>query len=372
VVGIGADRRLQMRPREIEICQQTGVECPELEVGPTVPRDPSQDTLLDHSRLVIAGAFSQQDTEIEERSIIPGVDLGRPSVGGLRFARPAALFEVGRLDEAARHAEFALAHDASAAHELLAQIAFKRGDLVAAENEARRALSLESRRPGPRLVLADVLLASGRASENVEVLESAISAGIRDEGLRRILAIIYMSGGGIDQAEAALSGLEESSDPETLVLFGRLAGLRQQWDEARRWLEKALEIHPSNAEAKVNLGVLAAVEGRSSEARRLLEAGVAEDPRSFEGWNALGMVRAGGGDFDGAVAAWNQALELNPEATDLLFNIGLAHAEAGRYGSAADSMESYAETAEGETRERALGLAEQYRQRVRGFSLGIR
>jgi tetratricopeptide (TPR) repeat protein len=84
------------------------------------------------------------------------------------------------------------------------------------------------------------------------------------------------------------------------------------------------------------------------------------------------MVRASGGDFDGAVAAWVRALELNPGATDLLFNIGLAHAEAGRYERAAKYMDSFAETADGEARERALGLAEQYRQRVRGFSLGIR
>jgi hypothetical protein len=35
-------------------------------------------------------------------------------------------------------------------------------------------------------------------------------------------------------------------------------------------------------------------------------------------------------------------------------------------------MESFAEVAGGETRERALGLAAEYRQRVRGFGLGIR
>lgn len=293
--------------------------------------------------------------------------------GSPRLSMGAAtqLYEMGRLDEAAHHARRGLAHDASAAHELLAQIALQRGDLALAESEARQATSLENRRSGPRLVLADVLVAKGRAADAVEVLESAVSAGIRDESLRRKLAVIYMSGGGIERAEAALAGLEGSSDAETLVLFGRIAGLRQQWDEARRWLERALEIDPFNAAAKINLGVLAAVEGRSREARTMLESGVAEDPRSFEGWNALGMVRANAGDFDGAATAWTRALEIDPRATDLLFNLGLAHAQAGRYARAAEFMESFAETAEGEARERALGLAEQYRRRVRGFGLGI-
>jgi Tfp pilus assembly protein PilF len=280
-------------------------------------------------------------------------------------------FEMGRLDKAAAHAELAVNHDAAAAHELMARIALARGDLESAEDEARLAMSLEDRRAGPRLVLTDVLFAGGRPIEAIEVLETAYDEGIHDETLRTKLAFVYMAAGEIDRATGILSGLEESQQPETLVLFGRIAGLKQQFGEARSWFEKALQADPSNAEAMVNLGVLAAVEGRMDDARRLLEKGVARDPRSFEGWNALGMIKARGGDPDGAVDAWTRALEINPQSTDLLFNLGLAHAEAGRFARAAEYMEAFAEVADGEARERALSLAEQYRKRVRGFGLGI-
>lgn len=294
--------------------------------------------------------------------------------GSPRLSMSAAelYYEVGRLDDAADHAELALAHDPAAARELLAEIALTRGDLDEAETEARQAMSLESRRAGPRLVLADVLLAAGRPNEAVEVLEKTLDEGIRVEAVHAKLARVYMAMGEIDRAAQAIAGLEGSKDPETLVLFGRLAGLRQHWGEAQSWFEKVLRLDPSNPQATVNLGVLAAVEGRLADAKILLEKGLAGDPGSFEGWNALGMVRARGGDPDGAVEAWGRALKINPRAVELLFNLGLAHAQAGRYARAADSMESYAKVAEGERRERALALAEQYRRHARSFGLGIR
>ncbi len=95
-------------------------------------------------------------------------------------------------------------------------------------------------------------------------------------------------------------------------------------------------------------------------------------PGSFEGWNALGMIRARSGNHDGAVEAWGRALEINPQAADLLFNLGLAHAQAGRFGRAAESMESFAAVAEGERQRKALELAARYRQQAARPSLGIR
>jgi tetratricopeptide (TPR) repeat protein len=294
--------------------------------------------------------------------------------GSPRLSMGAAtqFFEMGRLDDAAAHADLALTHDPAAAHELLARIALARRDLETAEAEAREAMSIEERRAGPRMVLADVHFAAGRPLEALKVLEAAVEEGIRDEAIRIRLAQVYIAAGQIDRAVGVMSGLEESSKPETMVMFGRLAGIGQQWSDARRWFERALQADPSNGEAKINLGVLAAVEGRLAEARHLLEEGLRADPGSFEGWNALGMIRARSGDADGAVDAWTRALEINPQSHDLLFNLGLAHAEAGRFARAAEYMESFAEVSDGEARERALGLAEQYRQRVRGFGLGIR
>ena len=56
----------------------------------------------------------------------------------------------------------------------------------------------------------------------------------------------------------------------------------------------------------------------------------------------------------------------------LLFNLGLANAQAGRFDRAAGYMESFAEVASGERRQQALDLASRYRRQGGGFDLGIR
>ena len=76
----------------------------------------------------------------------------------------------GRLDEAFVYAIIAIPYDPPAAHLLLAQIAFKRGDLEGAEMEAREAMSSGDRRPGARLVLADILIARGEPREAIDLL----------------------------------------------------------------------------------------------------------------------------------------------------------------------------------------------------------
>jgi Tfp pilus assembly protein PilF len=74
------------------------------------------------------------------------------------------------------------------------------------------------------------------------------------------------------------------------------------------------------------------------------------------------MVRARSGDTDGAIAAWQRALEIQPAAADLLFNLGLAHAQAGRSAEAVRYLESYAQRAQGPQRDRALEMVRQLRR----------
>jgi len=122
---------------------------------------------------------------------------------------------------------------------------------------------------------------------------------------------------------------------------------------------------PSNPEARLNLGLLAVADGRTAEAGRLLEEALAAHPGSFEGWNALGMVRARQGDDQQAIAAWNRAHQLRPGDVEVLFNLGLAHAQAGRYREAVEYLEEYADRAEpGPQRDHAVATARELRARA--------
>ena len=305
------------------------------------------------------------------------MELGRPEEAAETFLaaldqlptsrrlsmRAARLLEhMGRLDEAVVYANLAVPYDPPAAHQLLAQIALKRGDLKGAENEAREAMSSGNRQPGPRLILADVFIARGDPHQAIDLLTRTLEEGITDDSVRAKLAISYVWIGEFDKGGETLRGFEETKDLGLLLAFGKLAMSRQLWSEARGWFERALLVNPTDPNVKLNLGLIAMAEGRLSDARRYLEEAVAGNPGSFEGWSVLGMVSARQGDTEGAIAAWEKVREINPGFIDVLYNLGLAYAQAGRLSQAIGCFEDYAARAEpGSQREQALALTQRLR-----------
>lgn len=101
-------------------------------------------------------------------SLAPGFAL---SLGNLQL-------RTGKLDDAAAHAQLALARESAAggAHLLLARIAFARGDYAAAEREAAAAAQDGSRRAEAGIIAAQVRVAQGRFAEALQLLEGVRSA----------------------------------------------------------------------------------------------------------------------------------------------------------------------------------------------------
>jgi arylsulfatase A-like enzyme/Tfp pilus assembly protein PilF len=279
--------------------------------------------------------------------------------------RAAMLFyRMGRLNEAFDLANVSKTYDPVAAHGLLAQIAFRRGDLDGAEIEARRAVSVVGdRRPEARLILADILIARGEPGQAAESLSRAIDEGIRDEAIVAKLAMTHLRLGEIDNAETVLQGFDDTEDPGVLVALGRTAMARGRLEEAKRWLERAHRVAPTDPTVKLNLGIAAMSLGRLAEAENYFEQAVAGNPASFDGWNALGSVRGSQRDPEGAIEAWERALRIKPMALQVIYNLGVAHAQVGRPVQAVDYLEKFANRAEpGPRRDRALAMAQELRQ----------
>ena len=308
------------------------------------------------------------------------LELGRPQEAASTFRaalaelpnsrrlslRAAQLLEhMGRLDEATEYAKKAISYDPPAAHLLLAQIAFKRGNLDVAEAEAREALANGDRRPAPRLILADVYIAQGNPYQAIDLLTRAMEEGVVTDAIRAKLAITYVWIGRFDEAEKVLTGFETTNDLSLLMTFGRLAAARERWDDARIWFERALLVDPNNVKAKLDLGLIAMTQGRLPDAQKYLEEAVAGNPRSMEGWSVLGMVYARQGNAQRAIVAWERAREINPDIIDVLFNLGVAYAQLGRLPQAIQCLEDFAARApEGQQKEQALTMVQQLRLRA--------
>jgi predicted Zn-dependent protease len=211
-------------------------------------------------------------------------------------------------------------------------------------------------------LLADIYIARGEPYQAIDLLTRTLQEGVTHRSVVAKLGITYVWVGEFDKAAQVLRGFEGTNDLTLLMAFGRLELSRQQWAKARGYFERALVLDPKNPTIKLNLGQIALAEGRLSEARTLLQESLAADLNSFEGWSALGMVFARQGDAGGAVMAWERAREVNPDMIDILYNLGLGHAQLGNLNQAIGYLEDYAARAQpGPQLQQALEIAQRLR-----------
>ncbi len=82
-----------------------------------------------------------------------------------------------------------------------------------------------------------------------------------------------------------------------------------------------------NPQYQYEKGVIALRYGLTDEAIRYGQLAVSLDPKHFDGWNLLGSAYYSKGEFTQAVEAYAKALEIKPNAADVLRGMGLAYAE---------------------------------------------
>jgi choline-sulfatase len=200
------------------------------------------------------------------------------------------LLEMGRFDEARRHAELALATDAAPARNLLAQIELARHDLPSAEKEARAALAVRGSRIGPLLTLAQILKQEGQLAKALQTVQQAVDEVAKMEG------------------NPKYSGL--------WFLYGDLLARSGRDDEAERAFAREIADFPANPGPYTGLALLYASQNRPADAvamlRRLVERN--DSPVAFiEAVRTLRTL----GDPQGAAALKRYGLSRHPESKEL-------------------------------------------------------
>jgi tetratricopeptide (TPR) repeat protein len=211
-------------------------------------------------------------------------------VGHVAIATGWLLLEMGRLDEAGRHAALALGTDASPAHNLLAQIALARKDDAAAEKEARAALAAGGSRIGPLLTLAQTLKEEGKLDKALETTQQAVDEVGKMEGAPKYSGLWFLHG-------------------DLLARAGRDA-------EAERAFLKEIEAFPANPNPYTRLAVLYAAEGRPAEAVGMLQKMVERNDSAGAYVEAVRTLRTLG-DPQGAAALLRYARGKHPESREL-------------------------------------------------------
>jgi tetratricopeptide (TPR) repeat protein len=159
--------------------------------------------------------------------------------------------ELGRLDEAEKHARLAVATHPSFAHGLLAQVALAREDLDGAEREAREAMTEEPFRIGPMIALAAVRHARGDYEGAQDLVRQAAAAYAERQA----------------QDPELIKGLH-LVEGKIRADLGDAAGAEKSFDEEIR-------LFPRDVRAYSNLAILRALAGHPGEAGLILQRMVA-------------------------------------------------------------------------------------------------
>lgn len=225
-------------------------------------------TLLDLERFV--------EAEAQYRALSEGGAADSGVMAGLG----TALLRQGRLSEA---------------REILAPIADRDG------------------RPQLLLLLGQVLLAEGRATDAVPVLERASAVNAELPGLRLALGTAYWRKRRMTEAIAALRAAHRSDGNsfEAAVMLGSALALSpNDAAEAERLLRHAVTLQPGNAEALLQLGRLIWTARRDSQALTFADRALEAAPESRDALRLRAEVLRGLRRRDEAAAAAARAASL--------------------------------------------------------------
>ena len=162
------------------------------------------------------------------------------------------------------------------------------------------------------------------------------------ESAALLAAYLTEAGRAADAAQFLRPWLErDDADLDVLNALGIALSTAGRPREALDVLERARRAHPTNTQSIVNIGTVCLMSGDVAGARAAFEAALEIDPDVARAHNSLGVIAAREGRMPEAVERWKRAVALNPEDYQTLYNLGSHLWQAGRREEARPYLEQY-------------------------------
>jgi tetratricopeptide (TPR) repeat protein len=211
-------------------------------------------------------------------------------------------------------------------HLNLGLILAQQGDLPDAEQQLGQALTLAPQDPATLSTVGKAKVEMGKSSEGIALLQKVVQLAPDSAAAHLDLAIALadsydLPGAFAETGEAVRlapqSGVAHFNRGRVLFDIGRST-------EARPEFETACRLVPGMAEPRYFLALIDKEAGDLPAAANLLEETVKLDPHNLMAWYLLGQCLERQQETAKAIAAWRQAVALDPNFSQALF--GLARA----------------------------------------------
>ena len=151
-------------------------------------------------------------------------------------------------------------------------------------------------------------------------------------------------------ADAAIATYQNASkdnprEPSFYVLIGEVYEAKQDWDRAKQYYQKALEISPQNAVASNNLAyVMMQTGGNVDVALSLAQTARRADPESPNAADTLGWIFYQKGAYKSAIDLFQEALKLGqkaktPDNANVHYHLGLAYQKVDKPALAREQLQ---------------------------------
>ena len=154
-------------------------------------------------------------------------------------------------------------------------------------------------------------------------------------------AAAFLEKGQVDQAEKIYIDVLEKEVNEQTALFGLalVCRLKENFTDAKAFLERSLQLAPGYIPALNQLGTIAMLEGEFEKAFDCFQKILTIEPGNAEAQNYMSDVLIQMGHYEEAVQLLNEAVKQHPQNAETLMRMGEVYFEASRGAEAAAYFE---------------------------------
>jgi tetratricopeptide (TPR) repeat protein len=178
------------------------------------------------------------------------------------------------------------------------------------------------------LGLAEARIANRKVSEGLALATEVLRKDETNTEAMKVVARAWLAMDRLDSAEYVLAqALQVRKDAELLDILGQIAWRKGDATRAMALFRQAVDLDGGLIGARNNLAVLYQNAGDVEGAARELQEAIRRAPAYWQAHANLGNVWRRMHEFDRAIVAFNEALRLNPDCAECLFNKGMAELE---------------------------------------------